>query len=168
MKSYLLTTAFAVLLAFTAQAQRFAYVDVNAIMESIPEYKTAQAELDRISEQWKQDIQREYQKIDQMYRKFQAESVLLSDADRKRREEEIVALEKQVRETQKTKFGPEGELFKRRQSLVKPIQDKVYKAISAYAQEKGYDFILDKGSTTMLYASDTFDKTQDVIKRLTN
>lgn len=165
MKKFLLFFALA-LTAATASAQRFAYVDVSAIMDAVPEYKTAQQEIDRVSEQWKQEIQREYQKIDEMYRKFQADQVFLNENDRKRREDEIVQKEKDVREMQKTKFGPEGELAKKRQTLVKPIQEKVYKAINAYAQEKGLDFILDKGSAGLLFANDTYDKTQDIIKKV--
>jgi outer membrane protein len=165
MRKFFLVLALA-LAGTAAQAQRLAFVDVSAIMDAVPEYKTAQQEIDRVSEQWKQDIQREYQKIDEMYRKFQADQVFLNESDRKRREEEIVQKEKDVREMQKQKFGPEGELTKKRQALVKPIQERVYKAINLYAQEKGLDFIFDKGSAGLLFANDSYDKTQDIIKKL--
>ena len=166
MKKIVLLIAFATFGAMTTQAQRICFVDVNTILESVPEYKTAQTEVDRASEQWKQEIARERTEVSEMYTKYQAEEVLLSDNARKQRQDEISNKEKAMMDKQKAKFGPEGELFKKRQSLVKPIQDKVYKAIQAYAVEKGFDFILDKSSSMMLFAADTFDKTQDIIKRL--
>jgi outer membrane protein len=165
-RQILFVAIFGLATSFAAQAQRIAYVDVNAILETMPAYKTAQTELDRLSEQWKQEIARDYQAIEEMYRKYQAEEVLLSSDARKQREDEIVEKEKQVREKQKQKFGSDGELFKKRQSLVKPMQDKVYKAITDYAKEKGFDFIFDKATAGMLFANDTFDKTQDISKRL--
>ena len=98
-----------------------------------------------------------------MYSKFQAEQVLLSEDMKKQREDEIVAKEKEVRELQRQKFGPEGALFKKREELVKPIQDRVYGAIEKYAQDKGFDFIFDKGSASgMLYADKRYDKTEDI------
>ena len=153
--------------AFTASAQRIAYVQVNDILESIQEYKTAQTELDRLAKQWRQEIAQEYDVIKGMYNRYQAEQVLMSEEARAQKEEEIMNKEKQVRELQKNKFGPEGELFKRRQSLVRPIQDKVYAAIEEYAQERGYDFIFDKsGSAGMIFTNPEYDKTEDILKRL--
>lgn len=165
MKKILFSALF-VMSAFVANAQRFVYVDVTSLLESIPDYKSAQTELDRLAEQWKQDIARQRQAVADLYNKYQAEKPLLSDAAQKQRQDDITAKEKQMMDDQKAKFSPEGELAKRRQSLVKPVQDRVYKAIQDYAKEKGYDFILDKGSAGMLYASDTFDKTKEVQERL--
>ena len=153
--------------AFTVSAQRIAYVKVNEILESIQEYKTAQTELDRVAKQWRQEIAQEYDVIKGMYNRYQAEQVLMSEEARSQKEEEIMNKEKQVRELQKNKFGPEGELFKRRQGLVRPIQDKVYSAIEEYAQERGYDFIFDKsGSAGMIFTNPEYDKTADILKRL--
>lgn len=158
----------ALFLAMTSvEAQRFAYVDVNKILESIPEYEQAQQQLDQTASKWKQEIAQKYREIDEKYRKYQAEQVLLSESAKQQREEEIVNLEKAARDFQKNKFGPEGELFQKRQELVKPIQDRVYGAIEKYATDRGFDFIFDKSSnTTMLYASAKHDKTEDIIKRL--
>ena len=171
MKRTVLLLALPLLLAFgttfTATAQRFCYVDVNKVLERVPEYKSAQDQLDKLADQWKQDIQQEYARIEEMYRKYQADEVLLDKNSKTKREEEIAAKEKQVRELQKQKFGPEGALFKKRQELVKPIQDRVYTAIEQYAAEKSYDFIFDKASASgMLFASPRFDKTDDVAKKL--
>ena len=153
--------------AFTVQAQRIAYVDINQILGAIPEYQDAQKELDQLASKWRQDIAKEYNTIDELYRKYQAEQVLLSESARKQREDEIVNKEKEVRDMQKQKFGPEGALFKKRQELVQPIQDRVYTAIEQYAEERGYDFIFDKGSNAgMLFANPRYDKTEDVLKKL--
>ncbi|MBL7790849.1 MAG: OmpH family outer membrane protein [Saprospiraceae bacterium] len=154
-------------LAFSATAQRIACVDVNKILESIQEYKDAQDELDRQANKWRQDIAQEYDVIKGMYNRYQAEQVLLSDEARRQREEEITNKEKEVRDMQKAKFGPEGELFKRRQELVRPIQDKVYSAIEDYAAERGFDFIFDKGgSAGIIFSSAQYDKTSEVLERL--
>jgi outer membrane protein len=157
----------AIALTSAAQAQRIAYVDVNLILESIQEYQNAQKELDRVSAGWRQEIAQEYDKIKAMYNRYQAEQVLLSDDARKQREEEIMNKEQAVREMQKEKFGAEGELFKKRQELVKPIQDKVYTAIEVYANDRGYDFIFDKGGAAgILFANPRYDVTADVLERL--
>jgi outer membrane protein len=154
-------------LSLSANAQRIAYVKVNDILESMDEYQAAQKELDRLAQKWRQEIAQEYDEIKGMYNRYQAEQVLLSEDERKRREDEIMQKEKEVRDMQKQKFGPEGDLFKRRQDLVRPIQDKVYGAIEEYAQERGYDFIFDKsGSAGIIFSNPSYDKTEDVMKKL--
>lgn len=156
-----------VMAATTVHAQRIAYVNVSDILESMDDYQAAQNELDRVANQWRQDIAQEYDKIKGLYNRYQAEQVLLSDDARQKREEEIMAKEKEVRDMQKAKFGPEGELFKARQDLVRPIQDRVYGAIEEYAQERGYDFIFDKsGGAGMIFSNPSYDKTEDVMKKL--
>lgn len=151
----------------TMEAQRFCYVDVEKILESVEDYKTAQSKLDQFASKWNQEVAQKYQEIEQLYSKYQADKVLLSDKAQKQREDEIIQKEQEARDFQKAKFGPEGELFKKRQELVKPIQDKVYAAIEAYAQKRGYDFIFDRSSdASMLYANPELDKTQDLIDDL--
>ncbi len=157
------TALFAFALTAVATAQRIAYVDVTAILESLPEYQKAQEQLDKVATQWRQEIAQEQDKVKGMYSKYQAEQVLLSEEMKKQREEEIMNKEKEVREMQRQKFGPEGALFKKREELVKPIQDKVYAAIQKFAEDKGYEFIFEKGSASgMLYADKRNDKTDDV------
>jgi len=160
----------AVVLFFSAtsvQAQKIAVVDINTILESVTEYQQAQEQLDRRAAQWRQEIAQEYDKIKSLYNKYQAEQVLMSDDARQKMEDQITEMEKGVRELQRRKFGPEGELFKRRQELVQPIQDKVYRAIESYANERGYDFIFDKsGSAGIIFNKADHDKTQDIIKRV--
>lgn len=148
-------------------AQKIAYVEIDRILESIKEYQDAQTELDRQASVWRQDIAQEYDVIKGMYNRYQAEQVLLSEETRRQREEEIMNKEKAVRDIQRERFGPEGELFKRRQELVRPIQDKVYRAIEAYAAERGYDFIFDKSSGAgMIFSNPQYDKTEDILARL--
>ncbi len=151
----------------TLQAQKVAVVDINLILESLEDYKTAQADVDKIAARWRQEIEQEFDKVKGMYNKYQAEQVLMSEEMRAQQEEEILTKEKEIREMQKSKFGPEGELFKKRQELIRPVQDKVYGMIEAYANERGYDFIFDKSSSSgIIFANPQFDKTEDLIQRL--
>ncbi len=164
-------TIFAILFiaafAFKAEAQRIAYVDVKVILESIDEYQKAQDELDQVAATWRQEIAQEYDNIKGQYNRYQAEQVLMSDDARRKKEDEIMEMEKKVRELQKDKFGPDGALFQRRKELVQPIQDRVYAAIEDYASDKGYDFIFDKSSSAgMLFASPNYDKTGEVLEKL--
>ncbi len=150
-----------------AAAQKIAVVDINEVLSSMEEYQSAQAELDRVAAEWRQQIAQEFDKIKSMYNKFQAEQVLLSTEDKTKKEDEIIKKEGEVREMQKAKFGPEGALFKKRQEMVAPIQDKVFAAIEAYAAEKGFDIIFDKGGATgLLFTNAEYDKTTDLKKRL--
>jgi len=171
MKKRILTT---LLLAFglfatTTFAQRVAIVDVNGLLQEMSEYKTAQTELDKVASKWRQEVSIEMDKVKSMYNKYQAEQVLLSDEVRAQREQQIVDTEKNVMDMQKLRFGPEGDLFKRRQELVKPVQDKVMAAIESFAEDRGYDLILDKGgSAGILFLSEDMDKTEDIRKRLRN
>lgn len=166
-KKFIFTFMLAGVLSFTMNAQRIAYVDVTGILDKIPEYKNAQKQLDNVAAQWRSEIAQEYDKIKGMYNRYQAEQVLLSEDVRGQREEEIMAKEKEVRELQRTKFGPEGALFKKRQELVKPIQDRVYTAIEEYANDKGFDFIFDKsGSAGMIFTNARYDKTEDILQVL--
>ena len=140
-------------------AQKFALVDVNKVLESVDDYKKAQEELDKMAATWKQEISLEYDKIKAMYNKYQAEQVLLTEEQKKAKEEEIMNKEKDVRKLQKDKFGEEGELFRKRQDLVRPIQERVYGAIQDYAVGKSLDVILDtSGSAGVIYYSKETDK----------
>ncbi len=160
--------AFLVLASLSISAQRFIYVDTDYILDKIPEYKKAQEELDAIAEQWKEEISRKYAEIERLYKEFQAEQYLMDSETRKKKEDEIVAKEKEAKEFQKKKFGYRGELFEKRQELVKPIQDRVYEAIKTLAGERNYDFVLDKASSgaSILYANPKYDKSDDILKKL--
>jgi outer membrane protein len=151
----------------TASAQRYAIVDTRYILEKIPDYTDAQKKLDDISAQWQKEIDTKQQALDKMYKDFDAEQVMLSDVLKKKREDEIFVKEKELRDLQRKRFGFEGDLFKKRQELVKPIQDKVYTAIQKLAVAKMYDFILDKSEgITVIFADPKLDKSEDVLREL--
>lgn len=167
MKKFASTLGLALLLATISFSQKIAYVDVSKILENLSEYNKAQEDLEKIAAQWRQEIAQDYDVIKGLYNRYQAEQVLLSDDQRKQREEEITEKEKNVREKQKAKFGPDGDLFKKRQDLVQPIQDKVYGAIESYANENAFDLIFDKGSSAgIIFSNPRYDKTDDILKQL--
>jgi len=166
-KKLLTVVALCSVLAVTTQAQKIAIVDINGVLTSFEDYKNAEQEIDKLSAQWNQEIAQEYDKIKSMYNKYQAEQVLLSPEQKKEAEDQIMMKESEVRDMQRKRFGPEGDLFLKRQELVAPIQDKVYAAIEDFAADRGYDVIFDKsGSAGLLFVTDEYVKTSDIKKRL--
>lgn len=154
-------------LAFQVNAQRYAVIDTKYILDKIPDYKEAQKKLDEFSTQWQREIDGRQGELDQLYRNFEAEQVMLSDELRKKREDELFNKEKELRDLQKKRFGFEGDLFKKRQELVKPIQDKVYNAVQKIAVARQYDFILDKSEgITVIFADPKLDKSDDILREL--
>lgn len=167
MKKISLILIFAVLIISGAKAQKFAFVDTKYILENIPEYKTAQEQLDELSAQWQKEIETKFAEIDKMYKDYQAESVILPEDMKKKREDAIVQKEKEAKDLQKKRFGKDGDLFKKREELVKPIQDKVYNAIEAISTAGNYGIIFDQaGSLTILYADMKLDKSDEVLQKL--
>ncbi len=155
------------LLALAGNAQRYAIIDSKYILDKIPDYKDAQKKLDQFSEMWQQEIDRKQAVLDKMYKDFDAEQVMLSDDLKRKREDELFNKEKEVRDLQRKRFGFEGDLFKKRQELIKPIQDKVYTAVQKLATEKQYDFILDKSEgITVIFADPKLDKSDDILRSL--
>ena len=166
MKKLLLTLSVIFILGSTF-AQRYAVIDSKYILDKLPEYKEAQQKLDQFSKMWQQEIDQKAAELDQMYKNYDAEQVMLSDELKKKREDELYNKEKEVRDLQKKRFGFEGDLFKKREELIKPIQDKVYNAIQKLAAAKLYDFILDKSEgITVIFADPKLDKSDDVLKEL--
>lgn len=148
-------------------AQKIGYVDTEYILNNIPEYKSKQSQLDEISVGWQKEIEAKYAEIDKMYKAFQAEQVLLTEDMRRKREDDIVKKEKEAKDLQKQRFGYEGDLYKKRQELVKPIQDKVFNAIKDIANAKSYAIIFDKAnSLTMLYTNTKYDISNEVLESL--
>lgn len=165
-KTLLLLIAF-VGLAITCQAQRYAIIDTKYILSKIPEYRDADKKLQLVGEQWQKEIDDKQAQLDKMYKNYEAEAFMLTDELKKKREDELFAREKEVRELQKRRFGYEGDLFKERQKLVKPVQDKVYNAVQKMAISKAYDFVLDKSEgITIIFADPKLDKSEDVLKEL--
>lgn len=167
MKKLFLAVFSVLMITAVSQAQRYGIVDSKYILDKMPEYKQAQQQLDQFSLQWQKEIDTKQAALDKMYKDFEAERVMLSDELSKKREDELFVREKEVRELQRKRFGFEGDLFKKRQELVKPIQDKVYNAIQKIAVSRSYDFILDKSEgITVIFADPKLDRSEDVLKEL--
>lgn len=165
-KNFILSALF-VAAVFTCTAQRYAVIDSKYILNKLPEYKLAQQRLDQFSEQWQQEIDKKSSDLDKMYKNYDAEQVMLSDELKKKREDELFNKEKELKDLQRKRFGYEGDVFRKRQELIKPIQDKVYNAIQRLAVAKSYDFILDKSEgITVIFADPKLDKSDDVLKEL--
>jgi outer membrane protein len=148
-------------------AQRYAIIDTKYILEKLPDYKTAQTKLNQFSEQWQREIDSKSDSLDKMRRNYEAEQVMLSDDLKKKREDEIFNKEKELKDLQKKRFGYEGDIFKKRKELIKPVQDKIYNAVQKLAAERMYDFILDKSEgITVIFADPKLDKSDDVLRLL--
>lgn len=162
-----ITLAFMLFIPLSNYAQRFAYVDTEYILSLLPDYKDAQKKLNEMAENWQKEVDAKFEAIDKMYKEYQAEKVLLTPDQQKQREDEIITKEKEAKAFQQKIFGYEGELFKKRQELVKPIQDKVFEAIQKIAKDEGLDFIFDKSSDmTMLFSNAKYDKSDNVLSAL--
>ncbi|WP_462266242.1 OmpH/Skp family outer membrane protein [Mucilaginibacter sp.] len=167
MKKVIITLLFTFVGLTAALAQRFAYVDSDYILRHVPEYASSQKQLAALSQQWQKEAEGRFQEIDRLYKSYQADQVLMTADMKKRREAEIVEKEKAAKEFQRSKFGPDGELAQRSTALVKPVQDRVAKAVQAVAEDQNLDMIFDKNSEViMLYANPRYDKSADVITRL--
>lgn len=154
-------------MAFAANAQKFALVDMEYILKNVPAYEMANEQLNQLSLRWQKELDALYQEADAMYKNYMSEKVFLTDEQIKKREEEIVAKEKETAELKAKYFGPEGELYKKRQTLMKPIQDDVYNATKKVAEERGYQMILDRAtSSDIIFASPRIDVSNEVLNKL--
>lgn len=150
-----------------ANAQKFALVDMDYILRNVPSYEMANEQLNQVSLRWEKEVEALGKEAETMYKNYQSEMVFLTDDQKKKREEEIVAKEKEVTDVRYKYFGPEGELYKKRQSLMKPIQEEVYNAVKAVAEEKGYTVIFDRASSqSIVFASPRIDISNDVLAKL--
>ena len=163
----ILITAFLLCATASAFGQRFAYVNTDYILSNIPEFNDAQKELDKMAADWKDDAAKKQKEIDDLYKAYQNEQYLLTEDQKKTKIQEIENKEKELKDFQQDKFGYQGALYKKRQELVKPVQDKVYSAIEKMAEERNYDFVFDKAnSTTVLYANIKNDQSDYILKSL--
>ncbi len=153
------------MLAFCAQAQKYAYVNTEYILQNIPEFVKAQEEIDQLSIEWQTEIENLFAEIDALYKQFQNDAPLLTQDMKNRRENEIITKEKAAKDLQKKRFGVDGDLFKRRQELIRPIQDKIYTAIEKRAKQKQYTFVFDRSdNSNIMYADPRNDISNDVLK----
>ncbi len=165
MKNILLLLAASIFVISTLQAQKFAYVDTDYILKKIPEFKQAQDKLDDLSTDWQIEIEGKKADVEQMYRAYQQEQVLLTDDMKSKREEAIITKENDAKKLQQKYFGPEGSLYSKRQELMKPILDKIHDAIQLLAANNKYQAIFDSSSDLiMLYKNNNLDKSDKVLK----
>lgn len=163
--SLLLITIF--LSASASFAQKYGFVDTEYILNNIPNYAAAQDKLDKLSEEWENEISEAYAAVEKMYKDYQNDVVLLSRDAKMKREEEIINSEREAKELQNKYFGVEGELYKKRQELIQPIQDEIYNAVKELAVEGGYAVIFDTSSgMSMLYTNPKYDVSDEVLKKL--
>lgn len=154
-------------ITFSAQAQKFAFIDTEYILENIPAYTAAQNQLNQLSSQYQKELESIHTEIEQMYSDFQAESVLLSEDMKRKREDVIISKEKDYKQLQRKYFGPEGDLFKKRQGLVKPIQDDIFNAVQEISNDGGYAVIFDKASgTALFFTNPRYDLSDQVLEKL--
>lgn len=167
MKKLTTLIAMSFMIVLAAQAQKYALIDMQYILKNIPAYETANEQLDIVSKKWQKEIETKRQEVEKLYKNYQTELVFLSDEMKIQREEEIVAKEREVNELKRKYFGQDGELFKKRESLLKPIQDEIYTAVQEVAQQKGYDMIIDRSShMSLIYSASKLDVSDQVLEKL--
>jgi len=167
MKKSAFVTLIALFATLSLFGQRFAYIDSEYILENIPEYQAAQMQLNELSVQWQNEIEAKFGRIDEKYRRYQAESMLLPEEMRRQREEEIIELEREAKNLQMQRFGRDGDLFRKREELVRPIQDQIYEAVEQIATRGNYAIIFDKsGGGNMIYSDVRFDLSDEVLQRM--
>jgi len=167
MKKIILTLAVLFSVVAISKAQKYGFIDSEYIMENIPAYTAAQEQLDQLSSQYQKELESMHAEIEQMYQDYQAESVLLSEDMKRKREDVIISKEKDYKELQRKYFGPNGDLFKKRQGLVKPIQDDIFNAVQEIATDGSYALIFDKaGGTTLFFTNPRYDLSDQVLQKL--
>lgn len=167
MKKLFLTLSLIFFMSATSFSQKYAYVDTDYILKNIPEYADAQDQLNELSAKFQKEVEAKYSEIDSLYKAYQAEAVLLPEDMKTKKENEIIALEKEAKDLKMQRFGSNGDIFKKRQELVKPIQEKIYNAIQEIAENRTYAVIFDKaGSLSMLYTNPKYDISDDVLDKL--
>lgn len=167
MKKLILSLLAIIGMTCAANAQKFALVDMEYILRNVPSYEMANEQLSQLSQRWQREVDNLYQEADQMYKSYMSDKVFLTEEQIKAREEEIVNKEKEATELKAKYFGPEGELYSKRQTLMKPIQDDIYEACKKIAEERGYQMIMDRASSqSIIFASPRIDVSNEVLAKL--
>ena len=165
----LLVALYAVMMTLNlaAKGEQVVLVDMDYIMSAIPAYETANEQLDQISKKWQKEVEAILIEVQTMYKNYQTELVFLSDEMKKKREDEIIAKEKEANDLKRKYFAPDGELFKKREALVKPIQDEIYNAVQEICEQQGYQIVLDKSTTNnLIFASPKIDISDELLEKL--
>lgn len=167
MKKIAIILAIAIAGCISASAQKFALVDMEYILKNVPSYEMANEQLNQLSQRWQKEVEAVGKEAETLYQNYLSDKVFLTDEQVKKREDEIVAKEKEATELRYKYFGPEGELYQKRQTLLKPIQDDVYNAIKKVADERGYQAIFDRASSSdIIFASPRIDVSNEVLAKL--
>jgi outer membrane protein len=167
MKKLIVTLCFLSAITWLSSAQKFASVDMSYILKNIPAYETANEQINQVSKKWQSEVEALQKEAETMYKNYQTELVFMSEDMKKKREEEIVAKEKEAQELKRKYFGPEGELFKKRESLMKPIQDEVYTAIQNISKERNLEVVFDKSTAmSVVFTTPGIDISDEVLKQL--
>ena len=167
MKKILLTLCAIVLCAMSASAQKYALIDMEYILKNIPAYEMANEQLNQVAKRWQKECEDLASEAETLYKNYQADMVFLTDEMKTQRAEEVKAKEEEVLELRRKYFGPEGELYKKRESLMKPIQDDIYNAVKKLSEERGYMMVIDRASSTeIIFASPKADVSNDVLAKL--
>ena len=167
MKRIILIISIVVLGSFAASAQKFAMVDMEYIMKTVPSFEMANEQLNQLSQRWQKEIEAKSKEAENLYQSYLADKVFLTEEQIKKREQEVVAKEKEVTDLRAKYFGPEGELSKKRESLLKPIQDDVYEAVKKVAKERGLQAVFDRASASdIIFATPQIDVSNDVLAKL--
>ena len=167
MKRIILSAVMFIAFMMTANAQHFALVDMEYILKQIPAYEQANQQLETLSKQYQDKIEAQNAEAKKLYESYQKEAATLTDTQKTEREEAIVAKEKATAELRKTYFGPDGEIMKKRQELISPIQDAIYNAIKEVATQQGYDVVFDRASSqNMIFASPRIDISNEILSKL--
>ena len=166
-KLSIILAAFIAMVAIESKAQKFALIDMEYILKSIPAYEMANEQLKQVSQKWEKEIEQQAEKVEAMYKDYQANSIFYTEEQKIKKEEEILAEDKKTQELKRTYFGAEGELFKKREALMKPIQDDIYEAVKAISETKGYQMIMDRASAvSVIYATPKIDISNEVLSKL--
>ena len=163
----MILTIMVMVAAVAANAQKFALVDMEYILKNVPAYERANEQLNQVSKKWENEVEVLLKEAETLYKKYQSESVFLSDTQKTKAEEAIMAKEKEASELKKKYFGPEGELYKKRTSLMTPIQEEIYNAVKDISDLRGYSLVLDRASDTgIIFASPKVDISNEVLTKL--
>lgn len=167
MKKILMIAVLAIAGVLGASAQKFALVDMEYVLANIPAYEMANEQINQLSLRWQKEVEAKVKEAETLYKNYQSEMVFLTDDQKRKKEEEIVAMEKAASELRSKYFGPDGELYKKRQSLMKPIQEDVYNAIKKVSEERGYQCVFDRASSNdIIFASPRIDISNEVLEKL--
>ncbi len=167
MQKHLFLTLIIAAISITAWGQRFAYIDSEYILDNIPEFQAAEREIEQLAIEWQAEVENKFAEVERLYREYQAEAPLLPAEMKRQREDQIITLEQEAKELQMKRFGQEGDLFKKRQELMQPIQDRIFETVQEIATRGNYAVIFDKaGGVSMIFTDVRYDLSDDVLQRM--